>query len=46
MRPLADADHARADGVQPAHELALVIGEGGLDEDDIHDGTIRAYSSA
>jgi hypothetical protein len=35
-RTLSDADDPRFRGVQPAHELALVMGKGGLDEDDVH----------
>ena len=35
LRPLADRRHARTDGVQRTHELTLVVGEAGLDEDDV-----------
>ncbi|NUQ01726.1 MAG: hypothetical protein HUU35_17925, partial [Armatimonadetes bacterium] len=35
-RSLADSGHAGADRVQAAHELALVVGELGLDEQDVH----------
>src|SRR5262249_33880872 len=43
-RPLADAADARADRVQGAHELALVLREGGLDEDDVHGSGFRRAS--
>ena len=37
---LADAGDERADGGERAHELALVVGEAGLDEDHVHDGAL------
>ena len=36
LRSLADADDARPDLVQGAHELLLVVREAGLEEDDVH----------
>ena len=34
--PVADPEHMRADRGERAHELALVGGEAGLEEDDVH----------
>ncbi len=36
LRPLADARHPRADGVQRAHELALIARKRGLEEDHVY----------
>jgi len=40
-RALADRRHARAGAQQAAQELALVLREAGLDQDDVHGGAAR-----
>jgi hypothetical protein len=45
LRALADADHARARGMEGARELALVGGEAGLEQDDVDRHRLGQYQS-